>query len=429
MAGVTAGAVIQSAASWRIAVAFAGPVMLATLIRMLMSADPTGYVLGLDTAFFAAMLTRAAFIAEASFIANQRTAIEATQLAKSLETANRALGAQAHTDPLTGLANRIGFRDAAEALCRGGRPASMILLDLDEFKSINDTQGHRVGDAVLEAVASRLRAECDAEALAVRLGGDEFIVLMWGNDLERRTRGLAERLLLRFEERLTFDGRTIAFSGSLGVAMDLGGAENADILLAQADRALYRGKREGGARVFLRRRDESRTRRPAPARSRSAARAGRATDRPRLPTAGSHQHRRTLRVRSAVALEPPAIGGDRSANGRAVRLAAQPDRAIDRDDGDARLRILAGASGARGRGRARVDQRFAERIRRRLSGRDSRFGRQEPRRGGRPPRNRSDRRNAVRPRTPRRQDRRTQSVRISAGDRRLRRRLFLDERI
>ena len=102
---------------------------------------------------------------------------------------------------------------------------------------------------MLEAVASRLRAECDAEALAVRQGGDEFIVLMWGSDLERRTRSLAARLLLRFEEQLIFEGRSIAFSGSLGVAMDLGGTENADVLLAQADRALYRGKRQGRARV------------------------------------------------------------------------------------------------------------------------------------------------------------------------------------
>lgn len=249
MAGITAGSILQSAACARISLAFGIPVMAATLARLVYSGGVSGYVLAVDTLFFAAMLIRSAVLSERNFVDNQLVALEATELSRSLETANRALDDRAHTDPLTGLANRARFRDEAELACRMGRPVSVILLDVDEFKTINDTRGHCAGDAVLAAVASGLRSECAGAELPARLGGDEFIVLLWGDDLEHRTRDLADRLLRRFSKPLDYENLAIAFSCSFGVAMDFDGVENSDLLLGQADFALYRGKLEGRARA------------------------------------------------------------------------------------------------------------------------------------------------------------------------------------
>jgi diguanylate cyclase (GGDEF)-like protein len=248
-AGITAGAIIQNVASWRIALAFGAPVMITTILRMLQSGDGTGYVAAANVLFFTGMMFRAALMAERNFIASRSIACEATELARSLERANRALEQQARTDPLTGLANRLLFRETADVSCAVGRPVSLIILDVDEFKTINDTWGHRVGDLVLATVADRLRSECGPDELAVRFGGDEFVILMRGPDLERRTPALAETVFRRVSEPVEVDGHRLSCGCSVGVALHVDGVDDVDTLLVQADLALYRSKAEGRARI------------------------------------------------------------------------------------------------------------------------------------------------------------------------------------
>ena len=141
------------------------------------------------------------------------------------------------TDPLTGLANRRQLRLVLErclAAARRGEPLAVAMLDLDDFKAINEARGHMGGDRVLRAVADALAAEVRGSDLVARFGGDEFLVVLPGG-----TAGSAAILLRRVRERL--DGLA---SLSAGVAEYGPGATAADELIDAADRGLYRVKQE-----------------------------------------------------------------------------------------------------------------------------------------------------------------------------------------
>jgi diguanylate cyclase (GGDEF)-like protein len=259
MAGTTTGAIIQSLACSRVGLAFGAPVMVATLVRMLVSGSGSGYIIALDAIFLTFMLFRAALIGERSFITSQITAFDATDLANSLANANtevlnsnRALEALARADPLTGLANRSHFRDAAHAACGAGRGVAFVLCDIDSFKTINDTRGHDAGDRVIEAMANLLRAVCQADDLPVRLGGDEFIVLLEGDGVTERSLALAERLTAALKAPLTIADISMTMTCSIGIAAHEGGPIDVEDLFARADAALYHAKADGRActRIF-----------------------------------------------------------------------------------------------------------------------------------------------------------------------------------
>ncbi|SBT37331.1 putative bifunctional diguanylate cyclase/phosphodiesterase [Micromonospora narathiwatensis] len=151
----------------------------------------------------------------------------------------------AHTDPLTGLANRRGLLRALHRCAEAGVPCVLLGLDLDGFKNVNDMRGHDVGDAVLAEVGRRLRGNLRPGDLAARLGGDEFAVLMHGaSDAEP----VAERLLgvlgRPYEEA---DG-PIFLSVSIGVAGNRGETDVA-LLLRNADLALRYAKQRGKNRI------------------------------------------------------------------------------------------------------------------------------------------------------------------------------------
>ncbi|TGD95901.1 GGDEF domain-containing protein [Methylobacterium nonmethylotrophicum] len=157
----------------------------------------------------------------------------------------RDLEALARTDLLTGLANRRKLDEAlAEATGQGGT-LSLILGDIDNFKSVNDRYGHTIGDQVLVAVAALLRDAVRPADILGRWGGEEFMVLCPGTDLVGAT-SLAERLRQRVEATALpeVDSRTCSF----GVAT-LAPGESTDCLVARADAALYRCKRNGRNRV------------------------------------------------------------------------------------------------------------------------------------------------------------------------------------
>jgi diguanylate cyclase (GGDEF)-like protein len=159
-------------------------------------------------------------------------------------------------DPLTGLYNRRYFQTQLEAelsySMRHGVPVSVILLDLDHFKSINDTHGHGVGDDVLRAVAALLKGTLRNEDLAARHGGEEFIVLC---------RGTPAKLAWIVAERIRHTVATaqivkekpeLKATVSAGVAaVPSPGVESADALIENADKALYRAKHAGRNRVCV----------------------------------------------------------------------------------------------------------------------------------------------------------------------------------
>lgn len=165
------------------------------------------------------------------------------------QRANRQLMWMAHYDPLTGLANRHHFRQQVADLLAPAqgkpRPFALLCLDLDHFKTINDTLGHGVGDALLQEVARRLGARTRRSDTAARLGGDEFAILLRDvatrEEAEAMTRRLLEGLLAPCEVQ----GARIAVRTSIGIAMAPGDAGQLDELLNCADLALYAAKSAG----------------------------------------------------------------------------------------------------------------------------------------------------------------------------------------
>jgi len=155
-------------------------------------------------------------------------------------------------DSLTGVLNRRAFLDHADGEWvrhrRHNHSLACAMIDVDGFKSINDTFGHAAGDAVLQHIGTLVRATLRASDLPARLGGDEFVALMPETNLEGATT-TAERLLARVaERRLTVLDQSFATTLSIGVA-SAEGCNSLEELMARADKALYRAKKEGRARV------------------------------------------------------------------------------------------------------------------------------------------------------------------------------------
>jgi len=132
---------------------------------------------------------------------------------------------------------------------RGQAEVALLLIDLDKFKTVNDTRGHSAGDALLKAVASRLATVCAPNDLAVRLGGDEFALVLSGQDLEARVNATVLDIMKRISQPIAFGGHDIVPGASIGVAFAPRHAENGDDLYACADLALYRAKMEGRRQI------------------------------------------------------------------------------------------------------------------------------------------------------------------------------------
>ena len=147
---------------------------------------------------------------------------------------------------MTGLANREAFgRKLADALARGGqRGVAAICIDLDRFKEINEVKGYAIGDAVLRAAARRLR-EMAGETFIARVGGDEFSLVVEGEEQPAAAIAIADRLLAAFAQEIDADDVTLKMGLSIGVAISPTDGCDAPTLLANAEAALHRAKREG----------------------------------------------------------------------------------------------------------------------------------------------------------------------------------------
>jgi diguanylate cyclase len=169
-------------------------------------------------------------------------------MGRKLAKQNRRLDALGRTDGLTGLANRRqGFAQAEKELARHhrtGRPAVLVVLDIDRFKDINDRYGHPAGDEVLCAVADTLRECCRTVDVAARYGGDEFLLVF--PDTELRGAETAARRIRRHLGSQTFDDAPdLRCTVSLGAAEARSDTASVDAWIQQADAALYRAKAEG----------------------------------------------------------------------------------------------------------------------------------------------------------------------------------------
>lgn len=185
--------------------------------------------------------------------ARLRSGARVLDLLGSLVEAQEALKHQATIDDLTGLWNR---RMVLEHLYRElnrarheKRPFALAIVDVDRFKSINDTYGHRVGDAVLRSTADALRSQLRQYDFVGRLGGEEFLVLLPGCDAAA-ARGVGERMREAVSRQTSAVGpEPVRVTVSVGVAVTLNGSGSPDALIEAADAALYRAKEGGRNRV------------------------------------------------------------------------------------------------------------------------------------------------------------------------------------
>ncbi len=172
---------------------------------------------------------------------------------EELEKKKSELEQLAYYDPLTGLPNRRFFFDHAslilESSKRYGNPLSLLIIDIDHFKKINDTYGHEAGDLVLKSFADILRKNIRQSDLPARLGGEEFVLLMPNTNLQQG-KVVAERIRVGFQNSLiVYEEREIKATLSGGLASFNASVESIDDLIRMADEALYKAKESGRNRI------------------------------------------------------------------------------------------------------------------------------------------------------------------------------------
>ena len=149
-------------------------------------------------------------------------------------------------DALTGLPNRVSFEQSLDhgliQAKRHGWGLAVLFIDIDKFKSINDTYGHDLGDQVLLMVANRLQSSIRDQDMVSRWGGDEFVCLLFEVKQEADVTRLAEKIINRIAEACEFNGTTLSIRASIGIAIYPADGETADILFKNADTAMYKAK-------------------------------------------------------------------------------------------------------------------------------------------------------------------------------------------
>ena len=159
---------------------------------------------------------------------------------------------RASSDTLTDLANRTAFLEELTARCSAAQGCAIVLLDLDDFKEVNDIHGHAAGDALLRVVAQRLLANVRSDDIVARLGGDEFVVLTTCADPLPAATGIARGLRRALAAPYEVNGLTLRTTASIGIAiLDEGTIKRPGALLHDADAAMYQAKRTGRNRFVV----------------------------------------------------------------------------------------------------------------------------------------------------------------------------------
>ena len=264
LAGISAAATVQAGTYSVGAIAFVLPIFGTLIYNLLTCGAERSYMIALDGVLYLVFLVASARKGEKALVRTVLLRIEATALAVSLDrehTASKASAARffelANHDTLTGLANRAAFSTTLNGWLERAQQQSggfyLLLLDLDHFKSINDTLGHSAGDEILKEAANRLRQAIDGDHIVARLGGDEFAILfaptvgssetMSSKDVEAER--VASHLLSKVSGAFHLGEHAVSIGVSIGVAKYPDDGATVEDLLAHADLALYAAK-DGG---------------------------------------------------------------------------------------------------------------------------------------------------------------------------------------
>lgn len=186
-------------------------------------------------------------------LARQKDTQAALDAARAEATARlAALERISRHDPLTGLINRRAFdEELAGWLAEGRSGIAVFVIDLDDFKPINDTYSHAAGDAVLVDLARRLLRFSDESGIVARLGGDEFIIALPAPDTAEGVMALAGRMLEAIETPVCWNGKTLRIGASIGIALTDTVTREVQPLCAAADHAMFRAKSDGGTKAMV----------------------------------------------------------------------------------------------------------------------------------------------------------------------------------
>lgn len=186
---------------------------------------------------------------------NQNLEKQVIERTRELEEAKKIAESQARTDPLTGFNNRRAFFEAAnvihESACRFSRPYSIMMIDIDDFKTVNDEHGHMAGDLVIKDLARSIEKAVRRSDTAGRIGGDEFAAILPETSAQD-VKILADRLRKSCADKIkTLEGKKLLFSVSIGIAEHRSDDTAIDQVMSRADNALYQAKEEGRNSIVI----------------------------------------------------------------------------------------------------------------------------------------------------------------------------------
>lgn len=260
MLGISIGSVLLGVGYRWVSVAFSTPIHLAVIVSVVSTGGISGIIVALNVVVLTIILHRSCQNSERSFLESITRKLEATALATSLTAAhsemlqaNARLELLASCDPLTGLANRSAFNSTLANAIQEARDTEgkigLLVVDLDRFKHVNDTMGHKAGDSLLTEFAQRLRNSLPpGNTFIARLGGDEFAVIVTGNDAVLEATRSADIILRQVRKPFLLSGQNCSVGTSVGLAVYPDHATQADELFVSADMALYRSKEQGRGR-------------------------------------------------------------------------------------------------------------------------------------------------------------------------------------
>ncbi|WEX11957.1 EAL domain-containing protein [Chelativorans sp. AA-79] len=235
LAGISAGAVTYGNSYAKLSINFITPPLLILAGCLLARGSFENYILTFAVLLFLGGLVRGSLIGQARFREASRLKHEAEQAAMEMERISRE-------DHLTGLLNRRGLEHAIERLQKTDGPFVAMLIDLDGFKSVNDTYGHKVGDELLVSIAYRIKGKAPAKATLARIGGDEFVLLFSLGAQSVSPAALASAIISSIAEPYPGAG-----SVQIGASMGIYQSAQPELtrMLSRADVALYAAKRRG----------------------------------------------------------------------------------------------------------------------------------------------------------------------------------------